>query len=64
MENVEKTLDKYSLLKRIEEAREFDVKKKISLLQHNSFNVYMSKVNLVKKLTEIEGEYLCEEYSN
>ena len=58
MENAEKTLDKYALLKKIEESRELDVMKKISLLQHNSFNVYMSKVNLIKKLTEIEGMYL------
>ncbi|KAG2377478.1 hypothetical protein C9374_009389 [Naegleria lovaniensis] len=54
LEMAEKTLDNITIWKKIEETRKKNVQKKIALLQSSAFNVYMSKVNLIKKLTEIE----------
>lgn len=60
LEMVEKTQDQMTILKKIEETRKKNVQKKIALLQSSAFHVYMSKVNLIKKLTEIEGKFDCQ----
>ncbi|KAL9647147.1 hypothetical protein ABK040_004863 [Willaertia magna] len=50
----EKVKEKFNILNRIELQREYEAKKKLKLLQKNAGNVFQAKVDLIKKLTEIE----------
>ncbi len=41
----------------VEQRREQEAAEKLKLLQQLSYDTYIKKVNLIKKLTEIEGTF-------
>jgi hypothetical protein len=44
-------------LMEVEQRREQEAAEKLKLLQQLSYDTYIKKVNLIKKLTEIEGTF-------